>query len=134
MYLDRSSIQRSKSLLLGHVYRPPDTPNYLPVEIHEKFETMLEEVCCEEKEAVLLGDFNYDYLKEQNNRPLKSITSRSGFSQMVNSLTRITKETASQIDLVSSVPSQTPVITLQHELKSLVAIYHPFSTGKMKVT
>ena len=73
-------LKKSKSLLVGHVYRPPDISDYLPVDFNEKFETMLEKVCCEEKEALLLGDFNCDYLKEQNNRPLKSIISRSGFS------------------------------------------------------
>ena len=48
----------------------------------------------------MLGDFNCDYKEEHNNRPLKSIISRSGFSQMVTSPTRITEETASIIDFV----------------------------------
>ena len=34
--------KNSKSLLVGHVYRPPDTSDYLPVAFNEKFETMLE--------------------------------------------------------------------------------------------
>ena len=92
--------KKSKPLLVGQVYRPPNTSDYLPEDFNEKFETMLEKVCCEEKEALLLGDLNCDYKKEQNNRPLKSIASRSGFSQMVTSPTRITEETASLIDLV----------------------------------
>lgn len=91
---------KSKALLMGHVYRPPDTSDYLPEDFNEKFETILEKVCCENKEAMLFGDFNCDYIKERNNRPLKSIISRTGFSQMVTSPTRITKETASLIDLV----------------------------------
>ena len=92
--------KKSKPLLVGQVYRPPNTSDYLPEDFNEKFETMLEKVCCEEKEALLLGDLNCDYKKEQNNRPLKSIASWSGFSQMVTSPTRITEETASLIDLV----------------------------------
>ena len=91
---------KSRPLLMGHVYRPPDTSDYLPEDFNEKFETMLEKVCCEEKEALLLGDFNCDHKKERNNRPLKSIISRSGFSQMLTSPTRITEGTASLIDLV----------------------------------
>ena len=91
---------KSKPLLMGHVYRPPDTSVYLPEDFNEKFETILEKVCCEGIEALLLGDFNCDYIKEQNNRPLKLIISRFAFFQMVMAPTRITEETASLIDLV----------------------------------
>ena len=61
---------------------------------------MLERICCEEKEALLLGDLNCDFMKERNKRPLKSIILRSVFSQMINSPTRITKDTATHIDLI----------------------------------
>ena len=89
--------KKSKPLLVGQVYRPPNTSDYLPEDLNEKFKTMLENLCCEENEALLLGDFNCDYKKEHSNGPLKSIISRSGFSQMVTSPTRITEETESLI-------------------------------------
>ena len=40
---------KSKPLVVGHVYRPPDTSDYLPEDLNEKFETMFEKVSCEEK-------------------------------------------------------------------------------------
>ena len=41
--------KKSKPLIVGQVYRPPDSSYYLPENFNGTIETMLEKVCCEEK-------------------------------------------------------------------------------------
>ena len=62
---------KSKPVLVGNFYRPPDSSNYLPADFNDNFESMLAKVCYEDKEALLLGDFNCDYGNQNSNRPLK---------------------------------------------------------------
>ena len=52
---------KSKPMLVGNFYRPPDSSSYLPGDYNDKFCSMLAKVCCEDKEALMLGDFNCDY-------------------------------------------------------------------------
>ena len=56
------SINKFRPILLGNIYRPPDTSLYLPRDFNDKFETMLEKINAEEKETLLLGDMNCDFL------------------------------------------------------------------------
>ena len=93
---------KSKPVLVGNLYRPPDSSKYLPDDFNDKFDSMLAKVCCEDKETLLLGDFNCDYGKQNNNRPLKNIISSYGFCQQVDSPTRLSEGSESLIDLVLS--------------------------------
>ena len=93
-------LKNSKPILVGNLYRPPDSSDYLPEDFNDRFETMLSNVCCENKEALLLGDFNCDYSKANKNRPLKSTIASFGFHQQVTTPTRIDESSESMIDLV----------------------------------
>ncbi len=77
------SINKSRPILLGNIYRPPDTSLHLPENFKEKLETMLERNNSEEKETLLLGDMNCDFLKESSNNPLKHVIASQGFVQNV---------------------------------------------------
>ena len=89
-------------MLVGNLYRPLDSSHFLPEDFNDKFESMLPKVCCEDKEALLLGDFNCDYGSQNNNRPLKQIISSYCFCQQVDSPTRLSQGSESMIDLVLS--------------------------------
>lgn len=66
-------MKNSKSLLICILYRPPNSSKYL----HKDFESILQDMLstgvCEDKEAILLGDLNLDYLRQQNSKEIKHI-------------------------------------------------------------
>ena len=92
--------KKSKSVLLGNIYCPPDTSDYLPSDFNEKFKTMMTDVSYEEKEIIILGDLNCDYTRRQKNRTLKAIISGFGCCQKVEEPTRITNESKTLIDVI----------------------------------
>ena len=92
----------STNFLITTHYRPPQGSNYLQNNYNELFAQSLELVCTESKEVILLGDLNVDYLKRNDNKDIKSIISDNGFTQVIKSATRITKDTKSLIDIIAS--------------------------------
>ena len=49
---------KTKGLLVGIIYRPPDFSKYLCVNFNCKFKSMLSTVSAENKECIILGDIN----------------------------------------------------------------------------
>ena len=49
-------IKRSRSILPGIIYRPPDTSKYLDKDFEAKCEDMLNMVPSEDKEVIMTGD------------------------------------------------------------------------------
>ena len=92
-------MSKSRPIPLGNIYRPPSTSLFLQEDFNDKLETMLERVNCEEKEALLLGDMNCDFLSKVSNNPLKHVLSSQGFVQKVKGSTRITKDSSSRLTL-----------------------------------
>ena len=92
----------SKNVLINTHYRPPQGSNYLQKNYNELFAESLELVCSETKEVILLGDMNVDYLKRNDNKDIKSIIAENGFTQVIKSPTRITKESKSLIDIIAT--------------------------------
>ena len=86
------TLTTSKNVLINTHYRPPQGSNYLQKNYNELFAESLELVCSETKEVILLGDMNVDYLKRNDNKDIKSIIAENGFTQVIKSPTRITKE------------------------------------------
>ncbi len=56
----------------------------------------------ENKEIIILGDFNADYLKPNDNKEIKGIFQLFGFKQLIKTATRITKESSTLIDLIAT--------------------------------
>ena len=96
-------VKNSKPILVGNLYRPPDSSDYLPEDFNDRFETMLSNVCCEDKEMLLLGDFICDYSKANKNQPLKSTIASFGLHQQITTPTRIDETSQSLIDLVLTI-------------------------------
>ena len=56
----------------------------------------------EQKEVIMMGDFNIDYNKKKEDGELKSIIALNGLKQLVKSATRITRESSTLIDIILS--------------------------------
>jgi hypothetical protein len=86
--------------LLPVVYRPPTTSKHLHNNFNELLNSMLSNASEENKEIIVLGDLNTNFLVPSDNKDLKSIFDIFGFKQMVNKPTRITTTTATLTDVI----------------------------------
>ena len=93
---------KSKGFLIRVIYRPPDSSKHLPGNFNETFESMLSMVVSEDKECILTGDINCNYLESSDHKELKSILSLFNLKQLISSPTRITKESKTLIDVICS--------------------------------
>ena len=102
--LDNSNIEslwvelklpKSKPILLSTVYRPPDSGRYWVSE----FEKQLEQAYAEDKEVILIGDFNKNLLvnNQEASKWLETFNTY-GLSQLVREPTRVTKTTNTLLD------------------------------------
>ena len=88
----------SKGILFGTCYRPPDDSQFLEI-----FKLGLERVSGEDKETLLTGDFNYDLkalTQGADLQALKSVFRLHNFLQLIDCPTRVTKLSATLIDLI----------------------------------
>ena len=88
-----------KSILLGYVYRPPSASTIW----FDEFEKSLEKAFIENKETILLGDFNINFIKGTSiNSTWNNITNSFRLSQLVSKPTRVTSTSETVIDHVYS--------------------------------
>ncbi|XP_032440771.1 uncharacterized protein LOC116733898 isoform X5 [Xiphophorus hellerii] len=85
----------SRPVLLGCCYRRPDNLKHL-VQIYETMNLVLQE----EKDILLMGDFNTDWDLDPEKNVAKYVSSKSGLNQIVQHKTRITQKSSSCIDLI----------------------------------
>ena len=95
-------IKNSKPIIFGCCYRPPETSKYLDNNYNTYINETLTTINAENKETVIMGDFNVNYLniKSAIHNDFRNIMTLNGFKQVVKSATRITKESSSLIDLI----------------------------------
>ena len=100
------SIRKSRSILLGTIYRPPVGSQYLKAGFNSEFEESLDSALAEEKEIILMGDLNANYLSRQKcdglSKDLKALIKSMGTSQLIKEATRITKNSNTLIDVILS--------------------------------
>ena len=80
---------KTKSFLIGIVYRPPDSSKHLCADFNCKFESMLSTVSSEDKECILTDDINCNYLVPSDHKEIKSILASYGLKQLISTPTRI---------------------------------------------
>lgn len=90
-------LPKSKPFILGFVYRPPNAP----AQWVEDYEDMLENVYTEEKEMIILGDFNINLADNIPNRWAECCETFT-LTQLIDKPTRITESTSTLIDHVYS--------------------------------
>ena len=86
--------------LFCFAYRPPDTSEYLPKEFTTKLRKKIELVNKEKKEVIIMGDLNTNYLVKDDRYRMKEMFMVNAFTQLIETATRITEETATLIDVV----------------------------------
>jgi len=90
----------SKPLFVCTWYRPPNSE----INVLNKYEEFLAKNDGENKETIILGDFNCDHLNETSNDGntvlLKVLNTIYGFEQLINEPTRTTQTSSTLIDLV----------------------------------
>ena len=89
---------KSKSFLILIMYRPPDTSKYLHRDFNKMFCELLLHVG--EKELIITGDLNVNFLKRNDNKEIKSLLTSYGFTQLIKEPTRIDGDTQSLIDII----------------------------------
>ena len=89
-------IKYVKPIILSTLYRPPDSL----VELFKPIESLLMSIDQENKECIIVGDFNCDLLKPDKNNQ-KHIRSY-GFKQLINKPTRTTSDSKTLIDHIST--------------------------------
>lgn len=95
-------IKYSKSLLASVVYRPPDSSKYLNRKFEHVFADFITTAVSEDKEFILSGDLNCDYLKRSDHIAIKDCLKLNGFKQLIDEPTRITMNTSSLIDIIAT--------------------------------
>ena len=95
-------VQKSKSILVCFVYKPPDMSKYLDPDFLAKFDDMLSMGSCKSKETILLGDLNADYLRKSKYKEVKRIIRENGLEQIIKEPTRVTKDTKTLMDVMAT--------------------------------
>ena len=68
----------------------------------KQFSDMLSLATANLKETIILGGLNVNYLKSNDHHEIKNIMSLHGFKQTVKTATRITKDSSTLIDIIST--------------------------------
>ena len=107
-------VPKSKPFLVCSAYRPPDNSRYLDTNFVQKFNNMLDNISSENKETIMIGDFNCDYKVPRDHIDMKALVKLQGYSQLINDYTRITKNSRTCIDLCYTTNKSNIADTLIH--------------------
>ena len=107
-------IKNARSLLVCNIYRPPITSKYLHPEFETVFEDMINTSMCEDKQTILVGDMNADYLQQSKDRNIKRIISTNGLKQLIKKPTRVTKDSSTLIDIIATSHEQNILKTMTY--------------------
>ena len=89
---------KSKSFLIGNIYRPPNST----AQWNAYFEDCIENVLKEDKEIYLMGDINRDLLNNQIKTVWTDYMESFGLTQLVSEATRVTSDSRTLIDHIYS--------------------------------
>ena len=92
----------SKSILICIAYKPPESSTYLDNNFATKFNEMLEVGVNENKETIIAGDLNCNYLIKNDQREIKDALRLNGFKQVIDRPTRITATSKTLIDIIAT--------------------------------
>ena len=94
---DRSHahLPQTKPLLLGTVYRAPDSK----AEYIDKLDLVFQNCTSLYDDVVIVGDFNLDLCKTSNNTKVNKLASHCNMKQLISDYTRITETTKTILDL-----------------------------------
>ena len=91
---------KAKGILLDTFNGPPSQSDFL-----NQFQEVLEFANAENKETLITGDFNFDFLdasSSNSTKDMKRILSSFNLKQLIDKATRITKESSTLLDLFAT--------------------------------
>ena len=89
------NLPQTKPILLGTVYRPPDSK----AEYLSRIDSLFQECTNLYDDVVILGDFNVDVNKTCNSKKINNIARHSNLKQLITDFTRVTDKSRTIIDL-----------------------------------
>ena len=93
-------LPKANGILFGTFYRPPSQTDFM-----NPFRDVLQSASAENKELIVTGDFNCDFLVKscsKETRELKEIFRNFGLTQLIEKATRTAKESSTLLDLFAS--------------------------------
>ena len=93
-------LPKANGILFGTFYRPPSQTDFM-----NPFRDVLKSASAENKELIVTGDFNCDFLVKscsKETRELKEIFKNFGLTQLIEKATRTAKESSTLLDLFAS--------------------------------
>ena len=99
------TLPTSEKILVGNYYRPPSKSKYNEHNFMTKLQKSLEKIAHEEKQSLLLGDFNCNMATDSPSSEtvnFKTVLSKTGVTQMVQKWTRVTETTSTLIDIIGT--------------------------------
>ena len=75
-------MKNSKPFLVCILYRPPDSSKYLDRNFEEKFDDIITTAMAKNKEIIIAGDMNNNYLDQLNHKAIKDTLKLNGFKQV----------------------------------------------------
>ena len=99
------AMPKSRGFLVGNFYRPDRSSKYYDENFMVKLNSILDTATADGKEILLFGDFNCCFMSAHRNnsecKQLKSLFKSLNLKQLINSPTRISKDSKSLIDLIA---------------------------------
>jgi exonuclease III len=93
-------VKNSINILIGTMYRPPAGSKYLPSNFEKSVDEIFSIISMENKETILMGDMNINFMNKKDNADLKALFTVYGFEQMIKKATRTTKDSSTLIDII----------------------------------
>ena len=99
------AMPKSRGFLVGYFYRPDRSSKYYDENFMVKLNSILDTATADGKEILLFGDFNCCFMSAHRNnsecKQLISLFKSLNLKQLINSPTRISKDSKSLIDLIA---------------------------------
>ena len=92
------NFKNCKSFVVGVLYQLPDSSKYSNKNFLKKLSDVLNKLLYEDKETILMGDINCDYLKDNNHREIKNFFVSYGYKQLIEKETCIIETSETLID------------------------------------
>ena len=94
------SFTKANPILICFMYRSPDSSEYLDENFLTYFDNMIETVDYENKETILTGNLNCNYLVHNDHKEIKEILYRSKIEQLIKQPTIITETSKILINII----------------------------------
>ena len=93
------SFTKANPVLICFMYQSPDSSEYLDKNFLTYFDNMIETVDYENKEAILAGKLNCNYLVHNDHKEIKETLYRDKLKQLIKQPTRTTETSKTLIDI-----------------------------------